>query len=150
MGSFDITEQVTLLTRCACCHKHLAWRSAARRYGYVWLLVCSLRSVPLVTVTPPRSTSWAWAPHHVVCHSYIPVPSGILDITVMWCLGLEHWTPYLIFFRCLTLNSTPPKILMVLLLAITKKKNYMFRPAVAIVRFFHSKQLTLWRRNFFF
>ena len=54
VDSFDITEQVTLLTRFACGHKYAAWRSAAKCYGYVWLvwgsdcvLVCSLRLVPL-------------------------------------------------------------------------------------------------------
>jgi len=40
-------------------------------------LVCSLGSVLLVTLTTP-STSWALAPHHVVCHSYGPVTSGMV------------------------------------------------------------------------
>ena len=91
VDSFDISEQVTLLTRLACDHKHVTWRSAGRRYGYVWLvgasdcvLVCSLGSVLLVTLTSPF-TSWSWAPHHVVCHSYIPVPSGTVGTAVMWC-----------------------------------------------------------------
>jgi len=107
MDSFNITEQLTLLTRFACGHKHIAWTRAGRRYGYVWLigagdyvLVCSVRSVPLVTVTVP-STSWAWAPHHVVCHSYIPVPADIVVTAVMWCLVLwgnsQHSDDWYIF-----------------------------------------------------
>ena len=54
MDSFDITEQVTLLSRFACGRKHVAWRSAGRRYGHVWLvwagdcvLVCSQVGAPL-------------------------------------------------------------------------------------------------------
>jgi hypothetical protein len=89
MDSFDIAEQVTLLTRIACSHKHVAWWSARRRYGYVWLvgagdwvLVCSLGSALLATLTA-LPTSGAWAPPHVVCHSYIPVPSASEDTAVM-------------------------------------------------------------------
>jgi len=106
MDSFDISDQVTLVTRLACGHKDVALRGAGRRYGYVWLvgagdcfLVCSLGSVLLVTLTAP-STSWTRTPRHVVYHSYSPVPSDIVVTTVMWCLVL--WGISRHFYACST------------------------------------------------
>ena len=64
MDSFDVTEQVTLLTRFACGCKHVAWRGTGKRYGYVWLVWAG--DGVLVCFSQVGAPSYCYSPVHLL------------------------------------------------------------------------------------